>query len=118
MLMPKLLKNKKGQAAIEMAFALPFLIFLIYHTIIAYIAIHTSHVAQHAAANNLHERVQNRAVVGIDQLATDGGAPVSRQFMGVEYEGVGGGRPPRRRIDAGQIEIRNIVGICREPDCK
>jgi hypothetical protein len=115
------LKNKKGQAAIEMALCLPFIVWLIYYTLNAYHMIHTSHVAQKFAAQNLYQRLENRAQFVVDQVAGNGrGQLVDKSFLAVEYEDPETNRPPKRRIllDPFRTEMVNRVGICREPDCR
>lgn len=105
-------RGQKGQAVIELALSLPFLIWLIYYTINGFYMIHTAHVAQKYAAMNLWQRVDNRAKFVMDKL----GGLHNREFMGVRYTEPDG-TLPRRRINAGQVSIFNIVGICREPGC-
>lgn len=117
----KHLKNKKGQAAIETALALPLLIWLVYYTINAYHTIHTSHVAEKYAAQNLYQRLENRSQFVVDALGNGGrGQLVNRSFQAVEYEDTETNRPPKRRllIETPNTEMTNRVGICREPDCR
>src|SRR4051812_40368377 len=104
--------KQRGQASIEMALSLPFLIWMIYYTINSFITIHSSHIAQKWAANNMYERLQNRAQFVVDEQA---GQLVNRQFIAVQY--MDQGAVPTRKILFGPIEIRNAVGICREPSC-
>lgn len=107
--------NKKGQAVIEMALSLPFIIWLIYYTINSYYALRTAQVGQKYAAMNLHQRLDHRAIFVVDgverQLAT-------KNFLAVQYQNAEGGTTPKRKIVRGPINIETIVGICREPECK
>ena len=109
----KPLKNQRGQAAIEMALSLPFLIWLLYYTINGFYSIHTAHVAQKYAAMNLWQRVNNRSKFVMDDVA---GQLHNREFMGVRYTEPDG-TLPRRKIITGPVPIFNIIGICREPGC-
>lgn len=107
-------KGQKGQAAIEMALSLPFLIWLLYYTLNAFYAIHTSHVAQKYAAMGLAERLDNRAKFVVDGVQNQ---LVPVDYMAVQYMDEQGG-VPRRKIVRGPSEVRNIIGICREPGCQ
>lgn len=111
-------RNKKnsGQAAIETALALPFLIYLFYYTLNAFHAIHTSHVGQKWAAMNLYTRLDNRAKFVVDGVAN---ASFAREFMAVQYVDSQGAQPKRRVLidQAGGVPIYSVVGICREPAC-
>ena len=109
------LKNRKGQAAIEMALSLPFLIWLIYYTINGFYSIHTAHVAQKYAAMNLWQRMKNQSKFVVDRLEPQGQLH-GRDFMAVRYTETDGSLP-RRRIIRGPVPIFNIIGICREPGC-
>jgi len=113
MLVAKEHKKQRGQAAIEMALTLPFLIWLLYYTINGFYAMHTAHVAQKYAAMNLWQRVDNRAKYVMDDVAN---VLHNREYMAVEYTEPGG-TLPRRRIVRGPVSIFNIVGLCREPGC-
>ncbi len=108
--------REKGQAAIEIAFFLPFLIFLLFYVFNAFVAIHSAHIGQKYAAMNLGQRMRHRSKYIVDYVA---GQVASKQFLAVEYQSENGG-PPRRRIaDAGgQISINTNIGICREPRCQ
>ena len=107
-----------GQATIELAMTLPFIIWLIAYTFQAYYTIHTSHVAQKYAAMNLYQRVNNRAQFVMDDLANNGAGQLhNRNFMAVEYTEPDG-KVPRRKIMFGPMEMTNIMGICREPVCR
>ena len=108
-------RRSSGQATIELALSLPFLIWLIAYTFNAYYMMHTSHVGQKYAAMNLYKRLNNRAQFVMDDV--DGGAPHNKQFMAVRYVD-GSGDIPKRRIMFAPREIDNIVGICREPGCQ
>ena len=111
--MKKLLKNQGGQAAIEMALSLPFLIWLMYYTINAFYMIHSSHVAQKYAAMGLYQRLDNRSKFVVDDVAN---TTFTRSFMAVRYMDPEGNQPTRK-ILIGPTRINNIIGICREPDC-
>ena len=104
-------KNQRGQAAIELALALPFLIWLIFYTFNAFYMLHTAHVAQKYAAMSLYDRMANRAKFVVDDV--DGNLH-NREFMAVQYTD-SNGKPPTRKILAGPSVINTIVGICREP---
>lgn len=108
--------GKRGQATVELAFALPFLIWLIYYTINAFHTVHTSHVAQKAAAQNLYQRLANRSKFEVDEIAGD---LHNKSFMAVQYTDPNGA-PPQRKIllqTSNQPSAQNIVGICKEPAC-
>ena len=107
------LKNSRGQAVIEMALSLPFLIWLLYYTINGFYSIHTAHVAQKYAAMNLWQRVNNRSKFVMDDVSKQ---LHNREFMGVRYTEPDG-TLPRRKIIRGPVPIFNVVGICREPGC-
>lgn len=104
----------RGQATIELALTLPFLIWLIAYTFEAYHSIHTSHVAQRYAAMNVWKRLDNRAQFVKDDVDNQ---PVSRNFFAVQYTDTDG-KVPRRRIMFGPMEMDNIMGVCREPGCQ
>jgi hypothetical protein len=103
-------KTQSGQAAIEMALALPFLIWLLFYTFNAFHLLHTAHVAQKYAAMSLYDRIANRAKFVIDERE----GLHNREFMAVRYTDENG-RPPVRKILVGPATINTIVGICREP---
>jgi hypothetical protein len=107
--------NQRGQAAIEAAFTLPFLIFLLYYTLNAFQAIHTSHVGEKYAAMNMYERLDNRAKFAVDDLAH---SAFTKTYMAVQYGNMNQQPPQRRILLQGQLSIYNVVGICREPGCK
>jgi Flp pilus assembly protein TadG len=107
------LTNSKGQAAIEMALSMPFLIWLMYYTINAFYSIHTSHIAQKYAAMNVYQRLNNRSKFIVDDVAN---TVVNRSFIGVQYTDEEG-QIPVRKILVGPNRVNNIVGICREPEC-
>ena len=109
----KSIRNRRGQAVIELALSLPFLIWLLYYTINGFYAIHTAHVAQKYAAMNLWQRVDNRSKFVMDDVQKQ---LHNREFMGVRYTEPDG-TLPRRKIIRGPVPIFNIVGICREPGC-
>lgn len=110
------LKCKKGQAAIETALALPFLIFLLYWTLNSFHAIHTSHIAQKYAAMNMYQRLDNRAQFVVDGVED---RPIGKNFIAVQFMNQNG-EAPKRRILLGtgfNVEVNSVVGICREPGC-
>lgn len=106
-------KRIRGQATIEMAFALPIIITLIFYTINSFYAVHTAHVGQRYAAMNLYQRMQNRSKFVVDDVANE---LHGRNFMAVKY-GDTEGNAPQRKILLGPIDINTTVGICREPGC-
>jgi len=105
--------NEKGQAAIETAFALPFLIWLLYYTLNAYHSLHTGHIAQKYAVMNLYQRLDNRAKFAVDQNAN---ALIRRNYMAVQYTTDQGNLPRRRILLEGSagLQIDGKVGICKE----
>jgi hypothetical protein len=111
----KQMKKKNGQAVVEMAFAMPFIIWLVYYTLNAFYTIHTSHVAQKYSAMNLYQRLSNRSKFAVDDFAK---TTVSRGFIAVQYTDPNSNKVPERKIIAGPNAVNNIVGICREPECK
>jgi len=113
----RILKGRAGQAAIETALALPFLIWLVYYTINAFHAIHTSHVGQKYAAMNVYERVDNRAKFIVDQV---GASVYTAEYLAVQYQDESGDIPQRRILLESKEPTRmlNIIGICREPGCR
>jgi len=106
--------NAKGQATIELALALPFLIWLIFYTLNAFHSMHTAHVAQKYAAMSLYDRVGNRAKFVVDDRE---GQLHGKEFMAVQYLSENGNLP-ERKILFGPIRINAVVGICREPACR
>jgi hypothetical protein len=106
-------RGQSGQATIELALALPFLIWLIFYTINAYHSLHTAHVGQKYAAMSLYERTANRAKIVVDDREN---RLHGREFMAVQYIDAGGGAP-KRKIVVGPAEVNAVVGICREPGC-
>lgn len=109
----KLLKNKKGQATIELALSLPFIIWLMYYTLNAYYTMHTAHVAQQYTAMNLNERLNHRSKLVADDFSN---RAVTKDFMAVQYTD-GENDVPKRKIVSGTIDIKARVGICKEPGC-
>lgn len=110
----------RGQAAIETAFALPILVYLLYYTINAFNALHTAHVAQKNAAMNLYVRLQNRAQFAVDDGIDEGGPRVvDKGFLAVQYRTDDGGLPTRRIFieSTTPAEIDTTIGVCREPQC-
>jgi hypothetical protein len=110
----ELYSNQKGQAAIELALSLPFLIWLIFYTINAFYSIHTAHVGQKYAAMSLYDRISHRAKFVVDDRE---GRLHGKEFMAVQYQDAEGG-VPKRKILTGPIEINTVIGICREPGCR
>ncbi len=110
---PKRLKTEKGQATIELALSLPFLIWLIFYTINAFHTLHTSHIGQKYAAMSLYERAANRAKIVVDEREN---RLHNREFMAVQYMDRNGAKP-KRKILVGPSEVNAVVGICREPAC-
>jgi len=106
-------RRTRGQAAIELALVLPFLIYLIFYMLNAYGAMHSAHVGLRYAAMNLYQRVNNRAQFAMDDLA---GRIHNRGYMAVQYTEPDG-RAPRRKIVVGPIQMQEVAGICREPRC-
>jgi hypothetical protein len=111
--------NRKGQAVIEMALSLPFIIWLIYYTINSYYALRTAQVGQKYAAMNLHQRLDHRAIFVVDgverQLAT-------KNFLAVQYQNADGGTLKRlwasvvnRSVNNGYEPIHDF--ICRFVRC-
>ena len=105
--------NNRGQAAIEMALSLPFIIWLFFYTLNAFYSIHTSHVSQRYAAMNLYQRLNNRAKFVMDDQTGD---LHNNTFMAVRYN-TPGGDAPKRKILFGPMDVKSVVGICREPGC-
>lgn len=99
-----------------MAFALPFLIWLIYYTINAFHTIHTSHVAQKFAAMNLYQRLANRSKFEVDEIAK---TLHNKGFMAVRYLEPSGETPKRRILleTENPPQALNVVGVCKEPGC-
>jgi hypothetical protein len=115
MLNLKHIKSSRGQAVVEMAFAMPFLIWLVYYTLNACYTIHTSHVAQKYSAMNLYQRINNRSKIVVDDVA---GRAISKEFMAVQYLDPSSNKQPQRKIISTPRPVNNIVGICREPGCQ
>lgn len=114
MLSIKRKRHSRGQAVVEMALSLPFLIWLIYYTLNAFYTIHSSHIAQKYAAMSLYQRLNNRSKIVVDDVAN---TVVEREFIAVQYVEPDTNRPPQRKIITGPNPVNNIVGICREPRC-
>ncbi len=106
-------RNNKGQATIELALSLPFLIWLIFYAINAFHSLHTSHIGQKYAAMSLYERTSNRAKIVVDDREN---RAHGREFMAVQYLDANGATP-KRKILVGPSEVNAVVGICREPAC-
>ncbi len=111
----KIIKSRnQGQATIELALSLPFLIWLAYYTLNAFYAMHTGHVAQQYAAMNLNERINHRSKMVADDFANKA---VTKDYLAVRYTD-GENNAPVRKIVSGRIEVKTKVGICKEPECK
>jgi hypothetical protein len=106
-------KSRRGQATIELAMSLPFLIWLIFYAINAFHTLHTAHVAQKYAAMSLYERTSNRAKFMVDDRENQ---VHGREFMAVQYMDANGGAP-KRKILVGPSNVNVVVGVCREPAC-
>ncbi|MSP17949.1 MAG: hypothetical protein EXR74_00065 [Bdellovibrionales bacterium] len=114
MLIFKNIKATKGQATVEMAISMPFLIWLIYYTLNAFYSIHSSHIAQKYAAMSMYQRLNNRSKFIVDDIEKK---IVSRSFIAVQYLDPQTNAAPQRKIIAGPNPVNNTVGICREPGC-
>jgi len=112
--MLKILKKNQGQAVVEMAISLPFIIWLLYYTINAYYSMRTAQVGQKYAAMNLHQRTDYRAIFVVDNIEK---RLVPRRFIAVQYQGQDERNTPKRKIVRGPISIETTIGICREPGC-
>lgn len=109
-------KHLRGQATIETALSLPFLIWLLYYTLNAFNYVHSAHIGQKFAAMNLYERLDNRAKFSVDSLAD---REHGREFMGVQYTDEQGQEPRRNIINSGnRTTLKVRVGICKEPSCR
>jgi hypothetical protein len=106
--------KRKGQAAIELALSLPWIIWLIFYMFNAFHTMHTAHIAQKYAAMSLWERTAYRSKFLVDDVVDQ---LHGKEFMAVEYVGQDG-RPVRRKIVLGPTDIRAVMGICREPNCR
>lgn len=115
--MLKCLKNEKGQAVVEMAISLPFLVWLIYYTINAYYSMRTAQVGQKYAAMSLYQRADYRAIFVVDKMADPNGRLAARNFLAVQYQNGDERNTPKRKIVKGPISIETTIGICREPRC-
>ncbi len=107
-------KTNRGQAAIELALFLPFVIWLLFYMLNAYNAIHSAQIGETYASMNLYQRLNNRAQFAVDDVAKQ---LHNRGFMADQYLDMNG-NPPQRKIVAGPMQISSIAGVCREPDCK
>jgi len=108
------LKCRKGQAVVEMAISLPFIIWLIYYTINSYYAFRTAQVGQKYAAMSVHQRADYRAIFVVDGVRRQ---LVGRNFLAVQYTNAENQNTPKRKIVRGPISIETSIGICREPGC-
>lgn len=102
---------RKGQAVVELAFALPVMVLLIAYTLNAYLMMHTTHVSQRYAVMNVLARANHRAQLVFDDVDR---SEVTRGFIAVKALD-DDGQAPRRRIVLNDRELVSIVGICREP---
>lgn len=110
-------RKRRGQAVIELALTLPFLIWLIYYTINAFYSVHTAHIGNKYAAMNLYQRLNNRAQFVMDDYdSKPTGRLHNSNSMAVQYLDKDG-QAPRRKILIGPIQLDTVVGICREPGC-
>jgi len=117
--MLKTLRNSKGQAVVEMAISLPFIIWMIYYTLNAYYTMRTSQVGQKYAAMNLHQRLDYRAIYAVDKVAEpERGRIATREFIAVQYQNSEDQNTPKRKIIKNPISIETTIGICREPGCR
>lgn len=107
-------KRAKGQATIELALVLPFIIWLMFYTFNAFYTIHTGHVFERYAAMNLWMAVDNRAQFVMDDVRNQ---LHNKSFMAIQFMGINGDLP-RRKIISGPIQINSVVGVCREPGCQ
>lgn len=113
------LKSEKGQAVVEMAISLPFIIWIIYYTLNAYYTMRTSQVGQKYAAMSLHQRVDYRAIYAVDKrVEPERGRIAAREFMAVQYQDFRDQNTPKRKIIKNPISIETTIGICREPGCR
>jgi hypothetical protein len=110
----KIVRGKKGQATIEMALSLPFIIWLTYYMINGFYSVHTAHIGQKYAAMGMYGRLNNRAQFSVDDVSD---ARTTRAFIAVQYTDMEG-RAPLRKILVGPSAIRTVVGVCREPSCR
>lgn len=101
----------RGQAVVELAFALPVLVLLIAYTLNSYLMMHTSHVGQRYAAMNVLARANHRAQLVFDDVDR---TEVTSGFIGVQALDEDQA-PPKRRIILNDKDIVSIMGICREP---
>ena len=109
-------KKRSGQATIETALALPFLIWLLYYTLNAFQYIHTHHVGQKFAAMNMYERLANRAKFSVDAKADQ---VHSSDFIAVRYTDPEGNPTRRNILDSGNnTTVNTVIGICKEPSCQ
>ncbi len=108
------LKNRRGQAVIEMAISLPFIIWLLFYTINAYFSVHTAQIGQKYAAMGTFQRIDNRANFVVDGVSN---SLSQRKFTAVQYQSADGAGQPQRKIIRGPITIRTVIGVCREPRC-
>lgn len=107
--------NDQGQAVIEMALAMPFLIWLIYYTLNAFYMIHTSHIAQKYSAMSLYQRLNNRSKIVVDDVERQ---VVNSQALAVKYKDPNTQNSPERKIISKTKRLmNNVVGICRDPEC-
>jgi Flp pilus assembly protein TadG len=106
-------RRNRGQAVIELALSLPFLILLIFFTFNSFHMLHTSHVAQRYAAMNVYQRIQNRTQFVFDDVANQ---EITRGFAAAQYM-ESDGNPPQRKIVRNLQKIQAAFGICRETGC-
>lgn len=107
-------RNESGQAAVEMALALPFLIWLLFYMLNAFHTMHSSHIAQKYAAMSLWERIAYRSKFVVDDADN---RFHGKEFMAVRFLDKDGRSLPARKIVVGPSRVNVVVGICREPGC-
>ncbi|NDG27219.1 MAG: hypothetical protein EB120_08600, partial [Proteobacteria bacterium] len=83
-------------------------------TLSSFLVLRTAQVGQKYAANNLHQRLDHRAIFVVDGVKR---SLANRNFLAVQYRNIDGNTTPKRKIVRGSIEIDTVVGICREPRC-
>lgn len=113
--MAKRINRERGQSTIELAVALPFLLWLIFYMFNAFYSIHTGHVGQRYAAMSVYSRLDHRAKFVID--GEEPGVDVGTEFMAVQHLDANG-QLPTRKILKGPTQISTIIGICREANCR
>lgn len=103
--------GNRGQAVVELAFALPILVLLIAYTLNSYLMMHTAHVGQRYVGMNVLARANHRAQLVFDDVDR---SEVTSGFIAVQALDEDQA-PPKRRIILNDKDIVSIMGICREP---